>query len=165
MRFFHKISTRILFGKFSRNFLHSKAHLFPNLQKFSLVLKFYKELILRWKVKKTLTQVLSYVVCIQSRRHVQKEHKDKDIWKKMQNILFRKTSFLVLFALGLGLIKPSSLVFWFDIFTRHSLLWVLSCGWGVSLKFVPQDLQWIFYSSLPQLKGRFVSLLNFFIIF
>ena len=60
---------------------------------------------------------------------------------------------------------PYSLVFLFEIFTRHSLLCVLSCGWDLSLKFVPQNLQWIFFSSLPQLKGRLVSVWICLIIF
>ena len=39
-------------------------------------------------VLKTLTQVDSYVVCIQSRRHVQKGNTEKDIKKKSQDVLF-----------------------------------------------------------------------------
>ena len=39
-------------------------------------------------------------------------------------------------------------VFWFEIFTRHFLLCVLSCGWDLSLKFVPQDLQDLWNFSL-----------------
>jgi len=62
------------------------------------------------KFSKTLTQVLSYVVCFHSRRHVQKENTEKDIRKKSKDVLcLRKTSFPVLFALGPGFITPYSL--------------------------------------------------------
>jgi len=50
-------------------------------------------------------------------------------------------------------------------FTRHSLLCLLSFGWSLSPIFVPQDWQSIFDSSLPGLKGRFVYLWNYLILF
>jgi len=53
----------------------------------------------------TLTQVLSYVVCIQSRRHAQKENTEKKYKEESPGrSVFGKTSFPVLFALGLGII-------------------------------------------------------------
>jgi len=56
-------------------------------------LEFYSKFILRWKVLKTLTQALSYVVCIQSKRHVQNTNVEKDIRKKSQVVLFWKNKF------------------------------------------------------------------------
>ena len=42
---------------------------------------------------------------------------------------------------------------------------LLSFGWDLSPKFVPEDLKYIFYSSLPGLKGRFVCVWNWLIFF
>ena len=77
-----RFEQEIIFWKCSRNVLHSKALLFPDLWNFAIVSAIFYEFILRWKVSKTLTHVLSYLRCIQSRRHVQKENTEKDISKK-----------------------------------------------------------------------------------
>jgi len=63
----------ILFGKCFKNFLHSKP-LAPlsRFAKFSLVSAILLSSYYAEKFSKTLAQVHSYVVCIQSRRNVQK---------------------------------------------------------------------------------------------
>ena len=64
-------------------------------------------------------------------------------------------------SLSVGdLLRLTPWVFWSEIFTRRSSLCLLSFGLDLSLRFVPQDWQWIFYWSLPELKGRFVPVWN-----
>jgi len=81
-----------------------------------------------------------------------------DIEKKSQDIFFSENRFCSLSVWVL--LRPIPCVFWSENFTRHSSLCVLSFGWDLSLRFVPQDFQQIFYSSLPGLKGRFVCVWN-----
>ena len=99
-------------------------------------------------------------------KHVQKLNTEKDIRKKSLDIMYlEKQVFLFCLLLVWELLRLILWVFWFEIFTRHFLLCVLICGWDLSLKFVPRDLQWIFYSSLPRLKGNSVFVWNYLIIF
>jgi len=86
--FFHKISTRNSFGNFLETSYTLRRSSFQIYQIFPYFQQFYYEFILCWKVLKTLTQVLSYVICIHSRRHVQKENTKKYIRKKSLDVLF-----------------------------------------------------------------------------
>jgi len=106
---------------------------------------------------KKFTQVLSYVAHTQVRRHVHKRIAEKRYGNKSR-FVFGKP---VLFILGLGLSTPYSLGFWSEIFTIHSSLCLLSFGWNLSPRFLPQDCQWTFYWSLPGLKGC-AKLFDFF---
>ena len=63
------------------------------------------------------------------------------------------------------LLRLTPWVFWSEIFTRHSSLCLLSFGWDLSPRLVPQDPQEILYSSLPGLKGKFVRVWNCMIFF
>jgi len=73
---------------------------------------------------KKFTQVLSYVVFSQVRRHVHKQiTKRRYAEEKPRRSVFGKP---VLFSLGLELTMPYSLVFWSKIFTRCSKLCLLS---------------------------------------
>ena len=91
------------------------------------------------------------------------ESQKEDTGKKSQDVLFSKNRFCSLSVWDLLRLTPW--VFWSEIFTRHSSLCLLSFGWGLSPRFVPQNWQWIFYSSLPGLKGRFVCVWNCFFFF
>jgi len=88
---------------------------------------------------KNFTQVLSYVVCAQVRRHVHKGI-TKRIYgeEKTGRFVFWKS---VLFTLGLGLTTPYSLGVWCKFFTRRPSQCLLSFGSDLSPRFVPQDLQ------------------------
>ena len=93
--------------------------------------------ILRWKIPKKITQVLSYVDCTLVRRNV---HKEITKWRyREENPIRFVFENLVLFTLGLGLTTSYSLGL--ELFTRHSSLCVLSFGWDLSPKFFPQELQ------------------------
>jgi len=87
----------------------------------------------------------------------------RDIGKKSQDILFSENRFCS-FSVWV-LLRPIPWVFWSENFTRHLSLCVLSFGWDLSPKFVPQDFQQIFFSSLPGLKGRFVCVWNCLTLF
>ena len=70
-------------------------------------LQFHYGSILHWKIPKIFTQVFSYVVCTQLRRHIHKKiTKRRYREEKSGCVVFRN---LVLFTLGLGLITPYSL--------------------------------------------------------
>jgi len=81
-----------------------------------------------------------------------------DVGKKSQDILFSKNWFCSLSVWIL--LRPIPWVFWSENFTRHSSLCVLSFGLDLSPRFVPQDFQQIFYSSLSGLKGKLVFVWN-----
>jgi len=91
------------------------------------------------------------------------ESKKEDTGKKSQDVLFSENRFCSLSVWDLLHLIPW--VFWSKIFTRHSSLCLLSFGWGLSPRFVSQDWQSIFYSSLSGLKGRFVCVWNCLIFF
>jgi len=57
--------------------------------------------------------------------------------KKIQDLLFSENQFCSISVWDLLRLTPW--VFWSEIFTRHSLLYVLSFGCGLSPRFVPQD--------------------------
>jgi len=93
-----------------------------------------------------------------------RKHRKRYKEEKPGHSIFGKTSFPVFLHSLWKVLRPFSWVFWFEIFTRHSLLCLLSCGLDLSLKIDLQDLQCIFYSSLPRLKGRFILVWNSLII-
>jgi len=121
-------------GEFFRNFGLTKAILYQDLWNFALLSE-----ILFW-VRIALikfTQVLSYVFCTQVRRHVHKKiTKRRYGVEKSRRFVFGKP---VLFSLGLGLTTPYSLGILVSNFARHSSLCVLSFGWDLSPRFLPQD--------------------------
>jgi len=91
-------------GQFFRNFVQTKAILYQNIWNFALL-----SVILFWVriALKKFTQVLSYVVCTQLRKHVHKKiTKSRYGEEKPGRFVFGKP---VLFTLGLGLATPYSL--------------------------------------------------------
>jgi len=91
------------------------------------------------------------------------ESQREDTGKKNQDILFSENRFCSLSVWES--LRLSPLVFWSEIFTRHSSLCLLSFGWCFSPRFVPQDWQKKFYPSLPGLKERFVCVWNCLVLF
>jgi len=57
------------------------------------ILQYYSGSVLRWKIPKQFTQVLSYVVCTQLRRHAHKQITKGDIGKKSEDVLFSENLF------------------------------------------------------------------------
>ena len=89
---------------------------------------------------KKFTQVLSYVVCTQRRRHVHKQITKRGYGKeKSGRFFFSKNQFCSLSVWDLRRLTPWK--FWYEIFSRHSSLCLWSFGWDLSPKFVPKDLQ------------------------
>jgi len=72
----------------------------------------------------------------QLRRHVKKQNTKKNIGKKVKTFSCRIFFFQFSLLSVWDLLRLIPLVFWFEIFTRHSLLCVLSCGWDLNLKFI-----------------------------
>ena len=123
-------------GEFFINFVQTKAILCQNLWNFAIVSVIL--FCVRIAMKK-LTQVLSYVVCTQARRHVHKEI-TKRIYggENPGSFVFGKT---VLFTLGIRLLGPTPWVFWSQIFTRLLTLCLLSFCLELNPRFVPRDCQ------------------------
>ena len=91
-------------GEFLRNFVQTKAILYRNLWNFALL---YEILFSVRTAPKKFTQVPSYLVCTQVRRHVHKQITERRYGaEKPGRFVFRKP---VLFTLGLGLTTPYSL--------------------------------------------------------
>jgi len=65
------------------------------------------------------------------------ESQKEDTGKKSLDVLFSENRFCSLSIWDLLRLTPW--VFWYEIFTRHSSLCLLSFGWGLSPRFVPQD--------------------------
>jgi len=95
---------KTILGQFFRNFVQTKAILYQNLWNFALL----SVILFRVRIAlKRFTQVLSYVVCTQVRRHVHKQiTKRRYGEEKPGRFVFWKP---VLFSLGLGLTRPYSL--------------------------------------------------------
>jgi len=65
------------------------------------------------------------------------ESQKEDTGKKSHDVLFSENRFCSLSVWDSLRLTPW--VFWSDIFTGHSSLCLLSFGWGLSPRFVPQD--------------------------
>jgi len=91
-------------GEFFKNFVQTKAILLKNLRNFALL----SAIFFRARIAlKKFTQVLSYVVCTQVRRHVHKQIAERRYEEeKPGHFFFGKP---VLFTLGMGLTAPYSL--------------------------------------------------------
>jgi len=145
---------------FSQILCKPKAILYQNWWNFAQL-----SAILFWvriKLRK-FTQVLSYIVCTQVRRHVHKKITEVDTGKKSQDVLFSENQFCSLSVWDLLRLRPW--VFWSEIFTRCSSLCLLRFCWDLSSIFVRQDWQWFFNKPLQGLTGRFVCVLNCLILF
>jgi len=102
--FFLNFQHKTISGEFFRNFVQTKDILYQNLWNLPLISAIFFRV--RIALKK-FTQVLSYVVCTQVRRHVHKQiTKRRYGEEKPGRFVFGK---LVLFTLGLGLTTPCSL--------------------------------------------------------
>ena len=120
-------------GECFRNFVQTKVIPYRNLWNFALLSE-----ILFWVriALKKFTQILSYVVWTQARRHVHKKnHKTKIRERKARTFCFRKTSFVhprsgTYYALLLGYF---GLEFLPDVLHR--------VYWDLRPRFVPQDWQ------------------------
>jgi len=102
-RFWSGISGKNYFGRIFRIFVQTKAILYLNLWNFALL----SEILFRVRIApKKFTQVPSYVVCTQVRRHVYKEITERryGVEKPGRFVLGKP----VLFTLGLRLTTPYS---------------------------------------------------------
>ena len=88
-------------GEFLRNFVQNQGYHLQKCVKFRLI---FCNIILGPYCVEKLTQVLSYVVCTQVRRHVHKQiTKRRHEEENSRRLVFGKP---VLFALGLGITTP-----------------------------------------------------------
>jgi len=154
----------IIFGKCSRNFLHTKALRFLDLRNFGLVsaILFWVHITLKSSEN---TYTTTFICHLYPDRETNPKGKHRKRYKeKNQDVLFTKKQVFQFCLLSVcDLLRLIPWVFRFEIFSRHFLLCVLRCGWDLSLKFVRRDSM-NFYSSLPRLKGRFVSEWNYLTI-
>ena len=122
-------------GEFFRNFVQTKA-IYRNLWNSGLIsgISFWVRIVL-----KKFTQVLSYVVCTQVRRHVHQQITKRRYGVEKPRLLFSENQFCSLSVWDLLRLTPWVLCS--EIFTRHSSLCLLSFGWDLSPRLVPQDWQ------------------------
>jgi len=121
---------------FSEILLKNKAILYRNSWNFALLFE-----ILFWVhiALKRFAQVVSYVVWPRLGGTSINKSQKEDTGKKSQDVLFSENQF---FSLSVwDLLRLTPWVFRSQIFTRHSSLCLLSFGWDLRPKFVPQDLQ------------------------
>jgi len=123
-------------GEFFKNFVKTKAMLYRNLWNSGLIsaISFW----VRTALKKS-TQALSYVICTQARRHVHKRITERRYGEEKPGRLVFGNRYCSLSVWDLLRLTPW--VFRYEIFTRHSSVCLLSFGWGLSPRFVPQDWQ------------------------
>jgi len=122
---------------FSEIFAQTKAIIhYRNLWNSALLFAIFN---LRPYCAKKFTQVLSYVVCTQVRRHAHKQITKRRYGEENRNILFTENLFCSLSVWDLLCLTPW--VFWSEIFSRRSSLCLLSLGWDLSPRFVPKDSQ------------------------
>jgi len=96
---------KIMSGEFFIYFIENQGYSLPKLVKFRPT--FGNSIMGPYCVEKKFTQVLSYVVCTQVRRHVHKQITRTRYGKEKQGrSIFGK---IVLFTLGLGFTTPYSL--------------------------------------------------------
>ena len=122
---------------FSKILLKTNFILYRNSWNFALLSE-----ILFWVciALKRFAQVLSYVVCPQVRRHSHKQITKRRYGEnKSQDVLFLENKFCSLSVWDLLRLTPW--VFRSQVFTRHSSLCLLSFGWYLRPKFVPQVVQ------------------------
>ena len=123
-------------GEFFINSVQTKAILYRNLWNSGLISAI--SFLVHISFKK-FTQVLWFGFCTEVRRHV---HKKITKWiygeEQAECFVFGKP---VLSLSVWELLCLTPWVFWYDIFTRHSSLCLLSFGWDLSPRFVPQDWQ------------------------
>jgi len=129
-RFFRGISGKNYFGRIFQKFCPLPRLSSTKTCEISpYFVKFYSGSVLRWK---KFTQVLSYVVCTQVRRHVHKKiTKRRYGGEKQGRFCFRKTSFVhsrswTSYALLLGYL---GLKFLPDV--RHCVYWVFAEIWAL----------------------------------
>ena len=130
------------FEKIFQEMVHSTAILFLRFFKsHTSFCKKFLDFILRWKILKQITQVLSYVVCIQLKKHIKKKDTKNNMRRKGQDVLFLKKQVFQFCLLSVwDLLRLIPRVFWSENFTKHFLLCVFGCGQDLSLKFDRQYL-------------------------
>ena len=143
------------YGRTFQNFFANQRYPLPKLVKFRPTLCNF---VPGPYCAKKFTQVLSYVVCTQVRRHVHKQITKKKIRRrKGRKFCFRKTSFVysrygTYYALLIGYF---SLIFLPD--ARHCVCWVLAELWARDLSHKIGN-QFLFIT--VRLKERFVCVRN-----
>jgi len=123
--FFHKISSRNSFWKIFETLLALQGAALSRFAKFHMSFSnFILSLYFAEKFRKHTSNFICRMYLVKEARPKRK-HRKINKKEKPGRSVFGKTSFLILFALGQGLITPSSFGVRFEIFTRHSLL---CCG-------------------------------------
>jgi len=123
--------------EFLRNFVKTNAILYRNLWNSGLISAI--SLWVRIALKKNSHKHFRMLFAPRQGSTSINESQKEDTGKKSQNVLFSENRFCSLSDWDLLRLTP--LVFWSEIFTRHSSLCLLSFGWGLSPRFVPQDWQ------------------------
>jgi len=132
--FYAEFQEKTISGEFLRNFVQTKAILQQYLWNFALLYDFF--ILVRIALKK-FTKVFSYVVCTQVRTHVHKQITERRYGEEKLGRFFSENQFCSLPVWDLPRLTPC--LFWSEIFTRHSSLCLLSFGWDLSPRLVPQD--------------------------
>jgi len=124
-------------GEFFRNFVQNQGYPLPKLVKFRP--NFYNFIMGPYCVEKNSHKHFRMLFAPRQGGTSINELQKEDTGKKIQDVLFPENRFCSLSVWDLLRLTPW--VFWSEIFTRHSSLCLLSFGWGLSPRFVPQDWQ------------------------
>jgi len=136
-RFLPGISGKDDFGRIFQKFCANQGYPLAKLVKFPH--NFWKKnfaSVLRWKNSHKYFRML---FAPRWRGTFINKCKKEDTGKKRQDVLFSENRFCSLSVLVLLRLTPW--VFWFEIFTRHSSLCLLSFGWDLSPRLAQQDSQ------------------------
>jgi len=99
-------------------------------------LQFFSGSVLRWKSSHKYFSML--FAPRWGGTSINKSQKE-DTGKKSQDVLFSENRFCSLSVWDL--LRPTPCVFWSEILTRHPWLCLLSFGWDLSPRLVPEDSQ------------------------
>jgi len=136
-RFFGGISGKNYSGRIFQKFCTNQGYPLPKLVKFRL--NFWNFIVDLYCAEKHLHKHFRMLFAPRQGGTSINESQKEDTGKKSQDVLFSKNWFCSLSVWDLLRLTPW--VFWSKIFTRYSTLCLLSFGWGLSSRFVPQDWQ------------------------
>jgi len=136
-RFLGGISGKNYSGRIFQKFFANQGYSLPKLVKFRP--NFCNFILVPYRAEKNSHEHFRMLFAPRQGGMSINESQKEDTGKKSQEVLFSENQICSLSVWDLLRLTPW--VFFYEIFTRHSSLCLLSFGWGLSPRFVPQDWQ------------------------